>query len=407
MIGGKLGLAVRDAYDVIIIGNGIAGFSAAQAVREQSPEKSVLLIGEEDRLPYKRTRLSKSIAVGFEREAFQLQPQEWYAARGIDLLIGCRVTSFATDRHTVTLDDGRVLSWSRLVLATGASPLRLDVGRVALPQVLVLRSAAEAERLIAALREAGTACVIGMGVLGVEVAAEMLALGKQVTLVGDCAQLMPRHLNRPTAALLRAEFEARGAKLIFEDRVVDVARGARGLGVTLRRHNTLAADLCVCCLGVAPNLELAQAAGLRVKRGVLVNERLQTSQPDVYAAGDVAEHPDGRVTGLWHAAEHQGRVAGINAAGGEAVEGGRPFRLKCEVFGRYFFSINKPPDDELSQFEVEESATEGAYRCFYFRDGLLHGVVMADEPDRAKQYEQAVRERWEREAVRAAFLSGV
>lgn len=407
MIEGKLELAVRDTYDVVIIGNGIAGISAAQSVRGQSPEKSVLLVGDEDRLPYKRTRLSKSIAAGFEREALQLQPRDWYAAQGIDLLIGCRVASFVADRHTVTLDDGRVLSWNKLVLATGASPLRLNVGRADLPQVLVLRSAAEAERLIAVLRDAEVACVIGMGVLGVEVAAEMLALGKQVMLVGDCAQLMPRHLNRPMADLLRAEFEARGARLIFDDRVVDVARGVRRLGVTLHRHSTLAADLCVCCLGVAPNLELAQAAGLRVNRGVLVNERLQTSQPDVYAAGDVAEHPDGRVTGLWHAAEHQGRVAGINAAGGYAVDGVLPFRLKCEVFGRYFFSINKPPEDKLFQFEVEESATSGAYRCFYFREGYLQGVVMVDEPERAKQYEQAVREQWERETLHAALRSGV
>ena len=394
---------MMDTYDIVIVGSGIAGFSAAVAAREQSPRSSVLLIGDEDRLPYKRTKLSKSIASGFEREAFQLQPRAWYAAQGIDLVIGRRVARIDTEAHTLTLADEQVLRWGKLVLATGALPFHPPFLRDDLPGVFVFRSAEETERLIVALRDVEMACVVGMGVLGVEVAAELLAMGKRVTLVGDCGRLMPRHLNRAAADMLRAEFDARGTELVFNGRVEDVMRGARrALSVKLR-DRTLESDLCVFCLGVTPNVDLACAAGLRVNRGIVVDDRLKTSHPDIYAAGDVAEHPNEQVTGLWHAAEHQGQVAGTNAAGGDAVDPHLPFRLKCEVFGRYFFSINKPPDDELAGFDMEESPAETMYRCLYFQDGRLHGVVMVDDPDRAKQYEQAVREAWARERILGLF----
>jgi len=394
---------MKDVYDIVIVGNGIAGFSAAKAAREQSLERSVLLIGDEDRLPYKRTRLSKSIASGFGRDALQLQPGEWFAAQGIDLMTGRRVVGVDAEAHTLTLADGQMLRWGKLVLATGASPLRPHFLRDDLPDVFVLRSIAEAERLIAASRGIETACVVGMGVLGVEAAAELLSMGRRVTLIGDCDRLMPRHLNRTAADMLRKEFDAREAELITNGRVEDVTRGEqRALRLKLR-DRVLEADLCVFCLGVTPNVGLARAAGLRVNRGIVVDDRLQTSRPDIYAAGDVAEHPDGQVTGLWHAAEHQGQVAGANAAGGDVVDSRLPFRLKCEVFGRYFFSINKPPDDELAEFDVQESSTGDVYHCLYFRDGLLHGVVMVGEPDRAKRYEQAARERWTREKVSKSF----
>jgi NAD(P)H-nitrite reductase large subunit len=388
-----------DAYDIVIVGNGIAGFSAATAARAQAPERSVLLIGEEDRLPYKRTKLSKSIAAGFSRDAFLLEPEAWYREHNIDLMVGCRVMRVDADGHSLVLGDGRMLGWSGLVLATGASPIRPSFLRGDVSGVYVIRSAKQTERLEEALREVEAVCVVGMGVLGVEVAAEILTMGKHVTLVGDCDRLMPRHLNGTAATMLRAEFDARGTALVFNGRVEGVTGGERrALGVRLR-DRVLEVDLCVFCLGVAPNMDLARDAHLQTGRGIVVDDRLRTSHPCIYAAGDAAEHPDGQVTGLWHAAEHQGWVAGTNAAGGDEVDDRLPYRLKCEVFGRYFFSINKPPDDDVTELTVVESVNGSGYRCLYFRDGRLRGVVMVDEPDQAKRYEQAVREEWPRGKV--------
>jgi NAD(P)H-nitrite reductase large subunit len=387
----------RAHWDIIVVGNGIAGFSAAKAAREKSADRSVLLVGEEDRLPYKRTKLSKSIASGFERDAFQLRPADWYASHGIELMVGRRVTAIDVEGHRLALDGGAILSWDKLVLATGATPVRPAFVPDDLPQVFLFRSAALTDRLIAALRTAQVACVVGMGVLGVEVAAELVTMNKEVRLVGDCDQLMPRQLNRTAAEMLQTEFATRGVELVFRGRVADLADGgARALRLHLRERS-LQADVCVFCVGVMPNVSLAAGAGLRVGRGILVDERMGTSHPDVYAAGDVSEHTDGTVTGLWHAAESQGGIAGANAVGGDLTNPGLPFRLKCEVFGRYFFSVGKPPEKAADGFDLEEHTTGSMYRCLYLRDGLLHGVVMVDDADRAKAYERAVRERWTRE----------
>jgi NAD(P)H-nitrite reductase large subunit len=137
----------------------------------------------------------------------------------------------------------------------------------------------------------------------------------------------------------------------------------------------------------------------------MVNQYLQTSNPDIFAAGDVAEHPGGNVTFLWHAAEFQGIVAAENALGGTVPYEQLPFRLKCEVFGQYFFSINKPPDSQRAHYTVVENIHNTIYQCFYYQEDILHSVIMVNDKARAKLYEKAVREKWNRTRVEEHFLN--
>lgn len=422
----------RSEWDVIVVGAGAAGVSAAGAFGGMQARRSVLVLSEEDRLPYKRTKISKHIARGFGREEFAQLPADWYSARGFGLALGARAVALDPEGHGLELSDGTRLSWKRLILAGGADPVLppLPFTPNGSDRVFVVRTAAQVEALREAARDAHRVVVVGTGVLGVEVAEQMRLLGREVVLIGREAQPMPRQLNAAAATRLQESLSSNGVDLRLEQRVVGVQRrrgGGYAVGLT---REEVAADLLVFCLGVRPRLELAAAAGLGTDRGILVDAALRTSHPEVFAAGDAAQHPDGSLTHLWHAARYQGELAARSAAGEAVRHDNPPFRLKCEVFGQYFFSMNVPVPGTLRLrrapqpavagavrpaglsspgedppaplgFEQVEEADGGAYRCLYFEEDRLSGVLMVNDRDRAKSYEQAVREGWERGRVEA------
>ncbi|MBN1837547.1 MAG: FAD-dependent oxidoreductase [Spirochaetales bacterium] len=414
----------RVDWDLIIVGAGAAGMSAAETARLLKPGWSVLLLSEEDRLPYKRTKISKHIAGGFAREAFAQQPAEWYSGQGLELAVGVRAVGLDPDGRRLELTDGTRLSWSRLILAAGADPV-LPALPVSLGEDdghFVVRTAAQVEALRRALGGARRVAVIGAGVLGVEVAEQLRLHGLQVVLIGRGERLMPRELNNEGSDRLREALTGNGVSVRLEEREIAVQRRRRrGYAVALA-HGEARADLVVFCLGARPRIDLAAEAGLRTDRGILVDAAMRTSHPEIFAAGDAAQHPDGAITHLWHAAQHQGELAARSAAGQTIRHESPPFRLKCEVFGQYFFSMNVPLAREKpgvtgakpgttgtgrraeGAFDAEpldpvEEADGAVYRCLYYRGDNLLGALMVNDRERAKAYERAVREGWTRGRV--------
>ncbi len=411
-----------ESRDVVIIGGGAAGYFAAAAAKEQNAGVSVLLLSGEDRIPYKRTKISKNIAVGYGRDQFAFQPEEAYREQGIELRFGTTAVRILPARHELELSDGGSIRWSKLILATGADPIlpELPDGPAGL---IVVRSAEQVDRLIGAASGCRSCAVIGMGVMGVEVAEQLVRAGKRVVLIGRSTELMPRELDEHASGVMDRLFREHGVELRYGRDVIGLERTDAG-SIRLRLSSStgtreaasetppespgaeiVEADLAVSCIGIRPRTDLAAAAGLEVGRGIRVDKFLRTSHPDIYAAGDAAEHPGGLVTHLWHAAEMQGRIAGRNAAGGNERYEHPGFRLKTELWDRYFFSMNKPPVLDSPGYEQDERIDDDRYLRFYYRDGSLDAVVMIGDPDRAKQYERAVREHWPREKVEAEFLA--
>ena len=394
-----------EQWDIIIAGAGIAGISAARTLA--ASDLRVLLVNGETVLPYKRTKLSKHIADGEPVDRFMLETLQWYDEHGIVLRTGITVAQVDTDGHVVTLNDGSVHGYTKLILATGAralypaslpNPADLPSGAFH-----VVRESDDIDRLRAVAARARRVVIAGMGVLAVETASELHEMGKRVTMVGAGNQLMPRHLNPRAAELLEEMLDTRKISLRFAEEILGVEPADKGGYRVELIRDAVKADMIVLCVGVEPNVDLARDAGIAVGRGILVDNRLRTSAPDVHAVGDCAEHEGGVLTDLWHAAEYQGVVAATNASGGDAVWDGRPFRLKCEVFGSYLLSINKPRDAD--GLEIVEHERDGVYQCFYFDGQALSGAVMVDDCARAKSYQTAVQERWSRDRVVEHFLS--
>ncbi|HEX5088514.1 MAG TPA: FAD-dependent oxidoreductase [Nocardioides sp.] len=288
---------------VVIVGGGLAGAKTAEALREQGYTGSVTLLAAEDELPYERPPLSKGYLMGKDEfDKAVVHPEEWYAEHDVDLRRGVRATAIDRAAHEVELDDGSRLPYGALVLATGSEPRALPVPGA---EPLTLRTHADSDRIKATFGAGKRLAVIGGGWIGLEVAAAAREAGTDVTLVEAAAQ--------PLLGVLGPEMGSVFADL-HREHGVDLRLGSTDL-------SGLEADAVVVGVGVRPRTELAEAAGLDVDNGVLVDASLRTSDPDVYAVGDIANH-DHPVLGRRVRVEHWANALNQPATAAAAILGG-------------------------------------------------------------------------------------
>jgi 3-phenylpropionate/trans-cinnamate dioxygenase ferredoxin reductase component len=279
----------------VIAGGGLAGAKAAQTLREAGFEGPVVLIGAESERPYERPPLSKDYLLGkAEREAIYVHPLSWYAEHDVDLRLGTAVTNIDPAAHQVSLADGSRVGYAKLLLATGSSPRRLPVPGATLDGVLTLRTVGDSDRLKSAFREGARIVIIGGGWIGLETAAAARAAGATVTVLEVAALPLLRVLG-PEAALVFANLHRdNGVDLRCGVQVAEVT-GHDGTadGVRLADGTHIPADTVIAGVGITPNTQLAATAHLAVDNGIRVDEQLRSSDPDIYAAGDVASafHP--------------------------------------------------------------------------------------------------------------------
>ncbi|MEO8888224.1 MAG: FAD-dependent oxidoreductase [Jatrophihabitantaceae bacterium] len=278
--------------NIVVVGGGLAGAKAVQALRGAGFDGRLTLVGDERHLPYERPPLSKGYLAGsssFE-DAITLS-QDWYDEHHVDLRLGAHASAVDTAAHEVTLADGTTLLYDKLLLATGAAPRRLDMSGADAAGVLYLRSREDADAIRATFGEGRRLVIIGAGWIGLEVAAAARAAGTEVTIV-ESADLPLLGVLGPEIAQVFADLHtAHGVDLRLGATLAEitVADGS-ATGVRLADGSSIAADAIVVGVGVTPNVELARAAGLDVDNGVLVDAALRTSDPDVYAVGDIANH---------------------------------------------------------------------------------------------------------------------
>ncbi len=302
---------------VMIVGGGAAGFAAAEMLRRQGYEQPVTVVSTDDDAPYDRPNISKDYLGGTAPEEWiPLRPSDWYRQRRIDLLTGRRVLRLRPDTRSVDLDDGRHLEYGALLLATGASPVKLDVPGAQLPHVLYLRTLHDSRTIIECAARARRAVVVGASFIGLEVAASLRARNLEVHVVAPDEIPMQRVLGAELGRFVRELHEQHGVQFHLGQTLSSIAEQS----VTLKSGATIDADLVIVGIGVRPNLDLAEQAGLRVDRGVLVDEYLRTNAPGIWAGGDIARWPH-RYSGTairvehWVVAERHGQAAARNILG--------------------------------------------------------------------------------------------
>jgi 3-phenylpropionate/trans-cinnamate dioxygenase ferredoxin reductase component len=361
----------------VIVGASLAGAKAAETLREQGFGGPIVLIGDEDERPYERPSLSKDYLLGkAERETIYVHPPTWYADHGVDLRLGALVAGLDPAAREVMLADGSRIGYAKLLLATGSAPRRLPLAGADAEGVLYLRKVADSDRIRAALQTATRVVVIGAGWIGLETAAAARSAGAEVTVLEAAELPLLRVLGREVAQVFAGLHREHGADLRFGVQVAEITGTAgRADGVRLADGTHVPADAIVVGIGITPNSQLAEAAGLEVGNGIVVDAGLRSSDPDIYAAGDVANayHPLlGRHVRVehWANALHQPQTAARAMLGQDVAYDLVPYFYTDQYdLGMEYAGYVEPGGYDQVVFRGDREGRE--FVAFWLRDGRV------------------------------------
>lgn len=383
----------------VFAGNGIAATTAAQAIVAADPTQGIEIYTDEPYPSYMRPRLIRFLAGDLDIADLYLHPPEWYARRGITLHLETAVTELDTAARRIVLDSGEEVSYDRLLLAVGSNPFQPPLEGMGQEGVFTLRTIddalairSHAERCLARGRR--EAVVIGGGLLGLESANALASLGLELTVLEHGPWLLHKQIDEQGAVVLERQLGQLGIRSLSNAAAKTILADDDGLSaVALEDGRTVSGHLVLCSAGVRPDTELAQAAGLTVGRGVLVDSEMRTSADDVYAAGDVTEY-NGEVWCIIPAALEQARVAGANMVNaGSMTYGGTVPSTTLKVVGAELTSIGiiSPPVHGFEELRKSDPAA-GVYQKLVLEDGHVVGAILLGARERVAAVSRLIRE---------------
>lgn len=357
----------------VIVGNGVAGTSAAEAIRKLDREGPITMITEEPMAFYWRIRLNEFIAGDIQEEELFAKKKEWYGQQKIALRLNTRVTGGELREKVVLTSDGERVPYDQLLIATGSRSFIPPIKGSDKQGVFALRNITDARDILAWAKGSKEAVLIGGGLLGLEAGNALRKLGLQVKVVEFFPRLLPRQLDVEGAKRLQGIMEGMGFQFRLGAKTQEITGQDKASGVLLEGGERLPAQMVIISAGVRPNLDLAKALGLETDKGVKVDDRLKTSPPEVYAAGDVAEFK-GMPYGIWPAAMEQGGIAGTNMAGGDATYAGTTMANTLKVVGVDLASAGEI--DAENKHESKVVVGEDLYKKVVLDQGRVIGCIM-------------------------------
>nr|WP_283816161.1 FAD-dependent oxidoreductase [Bradyrhizobium manausense] len=391
---------------MVIVGNGMA---AARLVDELAKTAlgryAVAVIGEEPRLAYNRVLLSSVLAGETGSHEIELRPADWWRHRGVTVRYGYRVTEIDTGRRELKIEGEESMEYSKLVLATGSTPLRLNVPGADLAGVHTFRDSRDVDLLLTLAAARKRVVVVGGGLLGLEAAYGLAKAGAPVTLLHLMDRLMERQLDLPAADLLKTLVERKGIRILLNASTARIHGEGHVEAVELADGSRIEADAVIFAAGIRPNIALAKEAGIAVNRGIVVNDVMQTASSDIYALGECAEHR-GSCYGLVEPAYEQARVLARHLAGRPAAYQGSVVSTNLKVSGVSVFSAGDFMGGDGSESLVLTDRRRGTYKKLVIADGRLTGAVLIGDTVDALWYLELIRNREKVAAIRTDMMFG-
>lgn len=364
---------VSTASRIVIAGAGIAGLSAAAAARETAPDAEITLLSAETEPPYYRLNLTRYLAGEVADGDLTIHSLKWYEEHRIKLVLGTSLATVHSPEKKIELLDGSRIEYDKLIVATGARPFVPAIPGSEQPHVYTLRTVRDAKTILSAVSSETQVVCIGGGILGLETAGALARQGAGVTVLEAFDHLMPLQLNAAGSDVMVQHLYTLGIDVITQAQTAKIDTKT----VHLKDGTMLPADVVVITVGIRANAQMLKNAGLPVHKGVLVDNFMRTSDPDILAAGDVCEH-DGVMYGSWTAAQYQGKIAGMNAAGAPTEFGGIPRAHMLKVLGKDMFSIGQIMASDGS-YRIIDDHPDGNYRMFMAQDGVLIGALLVGD----------------------------
>lgn len=381
---------------VVMIGAGIASIEAAEAVRNSIPDAEIEIYSRENVYPYRRPALTRMISQEIADNQFYLHPAAYYHERRFNLHLNTEVTAVHAAGKTVTLADGNQIAYDKLFIGAGGSSFIPPIQGSSLPGVLTLRDNHCLEQLKQAIENgAKKAAVIGGGLLGLEIADNLLKKGLAVTVLEACPNILPRQLDEQGAEMFCniirdiPNFEAHYGAFI-----TDIISSNQGKLIQTQAGQEFSCDMVVICAGVRCNTETGITAGVNINRAIVVNERMETSVPDIYAGGDCAVF-SGQCPGLWQPAKEQGGIAGANIAGLSMSYHHGAYGARLNAFGTKIFAsgdIGKHGNRHDYEIICDSDELKKHYKKLFFKDRVLVGAILLGDVAMAAKMERAVAE---------------
>lgn len=373
-----------------IIGNSAAAVSAVEAIRGLDKNGEIVVISKEPHLAYSRPLITEYVAGAIADSRMSYRSEQFYRDNNVELCLGLRAEAVDIKNKVVLAEGKKKFSYDRLLIATGGAPINPPLKGNVKKGIFNLNTWDDAKDIKKYIKGAKRGIVIGGGLIGMKTAEGLHEAGLKVTVVELAPRILSRILNKEGSAIFEDYLKGKGMEIISEDTVEKVLGSKKVEGALLKSGAKVKGDILVMAIGVRPNLTVIDKSGIEVNQGILVNERMRASVPDVYAAGDVAEAydllaKDRRVNAIWPLAVRQGRVAGNNMAGGDKIYKGGFSMNSLQVLGLPTISagIIDPPERDGYQVLRRIEPDKRVYKKLVFKEDIIIGAVFINDIDRA------------------------
>ncbi|MFA5524240.1 MAG: FAD-dependent oxidoreductase [Tissierellales bacterium] len=358
----------------VIIGNGIAGLSAAKEIRNNDKEGKITIITSEEYLTYYRVKLSHYISKTFNDDELLVNKESWYGENNIEVILNKIVEKIDTDKKQVKLDDGKIVEYDKLLLANGSRPFVPPIGGKFKEGVFALRTLKDLKYIKKYFSSCEDVTVIGGGLLGLEAAWAIKELGKKVNVVEFFPYLLPRQLDKELADIVAQKLRDSGLNLYFDTAAEEILGEEKADGLRFKDNREMKTDAILFSAGVRPNIDLVRDTAIEFDKGVKVNSYLKSNIDNVYAAGDIAE-VNGVALGLWTAANEQGKIAGANMTGAsKEYKLPEPFTTMTIGDISLFSAGNIKDFTEVLKFDEGNNH----FRLFITENKLTGGILLGD-----------------------------